>query len=571
MNQVSTGLVTSRVRAGGTPLPDQFGVRGITVAREVNRIPSARIVLLDGDPSEGDFPASAHALLQPGKDIEILAGYDSKDKTIFKGVVTGLRIRATRRGSPELIVECRDKCVSLTTGRKSSSHTGQTDSDVIKALLQNAGLTAKVESSALQQEELVQFNSTDWDYIALRAEANGLLLFVHDGEVAVKEPKTTAAPTATFTYGEDILDFEAQLEDTAGSYDVRAETWNAVTQKPELQGTGTQSHLQHGGSRSASELKSWVKAAKSRAMLARKRGRARVQGTATLLPGQMVGLTGVGKTFNGDFFVSAIEHEIVDGNWSTEVQFGLASRWFYQRADVMQPPAAGLLPAVAGLQIGLVTKIDGDPQNEFRVQVKLPLVETKGDGLWARMARFDAGAERGVVFVPEVGDEVVLGFLQGDPRDAIILGMLHSSKNAPPIAAEEKNMLKGITTRSKLKLLFDDEKKLLTIATPAGNSIVLDEENKKLTITDQNKNSIAMSDAGILLTGKEHTVELGSSGVAVTSNGDIFLKATHGNVTIQGLNIEAKASTQFKATGGAGAEVSTSAIAILKGSLVQIN
>ncbi|HRI12567.1 MAG TPA: type VI secretion system tip protein VgrG [Verrucomicrobiota bacterium] len=565
----NTSIVTCRIRAGGTPMPP-CEVVSITVAREVNRIPSARIVLLDGNAAEQDFPLSGQPLLQPGKDIEILAGYDSQDKTIFKGIITRLRTRAKSSSNTELILDCSDKSVSLTEGRHSACHPRQSDSTVMKSLIQAAGLRAAVQTTTVTQEDLVQFNATDWDFIVTRAEANGMLVFVHDGEVAVKEPAILGIPSHEATFGTDLIEFEAQLEDTADKAKVSAETWDAATQKPERQGAGTKSRLQHGGARSPSELKCWIQAVKSRAGLARARGRARIQGAGGLLPGQLVTLGGIGKNFGKLHFVSGVEHEIADGNWTTEIQFGLASRWFHQRANVVEPPAAGLLPAVAGLQIGIVTKIAGDPRNEFRVQVRLPLVDAQGEGLWARVARLDAGAERGIVFLPEVGDEVVLGFLSNDPRDAIVLGMLHSSKKASPIAADEKNPSKGLTTRSKLQLLFDDEKKVITIATPAGNRFVLDEENKKITLTDQHKNSVALSETGILLTGQNHTVELGSSGVTVKSQSDIVLKAT-GNITLEGVNVEAKANAQFKAIGQTGAEVSTSGIAILKGSLVQIN
>lgn len=569
----AAGLTATQVRAGGASLPSHYEIRGLTVTREVNRIPSARLVLLDGDAAEQDFPASAERTLQPGKDIEILAGYGSSDQSIFKGVITRLRIRASRRGASELIIECKDKCVALTGTRKSACFTKKTDDAVMLGLIRGAGLTGEVESTSITHEELVQFNATDWDFMASRAEANGRLVFVNDGRVEIKEPQTTAQPSMELHYGVNLFEFEAQLEDSgiAGSSDVRAEAWNATTQQAEESGKGSKLHLQHGGSRSRDELKSWAAAVATRVALARVRGRARVQGDGSLLPGQVVKLAGMGQTFSGrKLFVSAVAHDIANGEWFTDVQFGLSPEWFTQRPDVAQPAAAGLLPPVTGLQIGVVASITGDPEKEFRVQVKLPLVDADGQGVWARVARPDAGSNRGTVFLPEAGDEVVLGFLHGDPRDAIVLGMLHSSKHPSPLAADEKNTLKGITTREKLQLMFDDEGKVLTIATPAGNSILLDEKNKKLTITDQNQNSVVMSGDGIKLTGKSHTVELGSSGVKVISAQDLVLSAT-GSVTIEGAQIEAKAKAQFKASGAAGAEVSSSGIAVLKGTLVQIN
>ncbi|MDB6137962.1 MAG: type secretion protein Rhs [Verrucomicrobiaceae bacterium] len=562
-------LVTFRIKAGGNVLPASFEVLGITVTREVNRIPTARLVCLDGDAAAQDFALSASAQIQPGKDIEILAGYDSKDSTLFKGIVTRLRIRAGRQGS-ELIIECRDKCIALTTGRRCASYAGKTDSDNLKSLIQDAGLTAKVTATSVTHEDFVQFNATDWDFIVTRAEANGQVVFVHDGVVTIDEPKAASAADIELEYGANLFEFEAQIDAAPDTEDTWAESWSASTQAAQKQGSGTKYQLQHGGARPSDELSVWLKAVNDRATLAQVRGRAQVQGRANVLPGQTAKFSGVGDTFSGKLlFISAVEHQIAKGNWLTQVQVGLATEWFHQRPQVDQPPAGGLLPAVSGLQIGLVTKIDEDPQNEFRVQVQLPLVGSQAV-IWARMARLDAGAGRGVVFWPEINDEVVLGFLHSDPRDAVILGILHSSKNASPIVADPKNPQKGITTRSKLQVLFDDEKKIITIATPAGHSIALDEDAKTLTLTDLTKNTVTMSESGVKIVSNKHSIELNAGGIEIISKGNLTLKAD-GKVSIKGVNIEANADASFKAEGQTGAQVTTSGIAVLKGSLVQIN
>lgn len=94
----------------------------------------------------------------------------------------------------------------------------------------------------------------------------------------------------------------------------------------------------------------------------------------------------------------------------------------------MQPKSAsGLLPAVKGLQIGVVVQLEQYPNGDDRVRVRMPLVDNEDNGVWARVATLDAGENRGSFFRPEMGDEVVLGFLNDDPRDPVILGMLNSS------------------------------------------------------------------------------------------------------------------------------------------------
>jgi hypothetical protein len=115
------------------------------------------------------------------------------------------------------------------------------------------------------------------------------------------------------------------------------------------------------------------------------------------------------------------------------------------------------------------------------------------------MALADAGNERGLFFRPEIGDEVVAGFLQDDPRHPVIVGMLNSSANPSPLQPSNDNHLKGYTSREKLILQFDDDKKEITIKTPAANTITISDDKKAITIEDQNGNKIETNEDGITL------------------------------------------------------------------------
>ena len=132
--------------------------------------------------------------------------------------------------------------------------------------------------------------------------------------------------------------------------------------------------------------------------------------------------------------------------------------------------------------------------------------------------------------------------------------MLHSSAKPAPIVATDDNHEKGFVTRSEMKLIFNDEKKSITIETPGGKKITIDEDAAAIVIEDENSN----------------TITLDADGIHAESGKDFIIKAI-GDVKIEGTNIELKANAQFKAEGSAGAEISTSAVAVLKGSLVQIN
>ena len=150
---------------------------------------------------------------------------------------------------------------------------------------------------------------------------------------------------------------------------------------------------------------------------------------------------------------------------------------------------------------------------------------------------------------------MVLGFFDGDPAQPVILGMLHSSKLAPPEEADKKNNAKVYVSRSGIALRFDDEKKSVTLETPGKNKLVLDDDAGGIEIRDQHGNTIKMDKEGITIMAKDKAVTV---------------KASTG-VKAEGKNIEFKAQTTFKASANSQAEVKSSGQLTLKGSIVMIN
>ncbi|UTD15377.1 type VI secretion system tip protein VgrG [Tenacibaculum mesophilum] len=570
----SADLVTFKILIEGEELSKQYEVKSITVAKEVNKIPTAQLVLLDGDASQRDFKLSNEELLIPGKEVEITAGYHSDEETIFKGIVIkhNLRIRAN---SAQLIVECKDEAVKMTVGRKSKYFYESTDSDIFEEIIGNYGLAKEVESTNYNHAELVQYNASDWDFVVSRAQANGKLCFVDDGTITIAKPNVSQSEIETVTFGSSLLDFDAEIDARHQVKKVAAYSWNHADQEVvEIEGKdpnvslngnlsvsdlnktiGLESmELRHGGVVTDTELQDWADAKWLFQQLAKVRGRVKFQGIPSVKPNTILKLEGVGDRFNGNVYVTGVQHVISEGNWIVNAQFGLSTEWFSETFEISAKPASGLLPAIQGLQVGIVSQLEEDPDGEDRILVQIPIVNNEEEGIWCRVASPDAGENRGIFFRPEIGDEVIVGFINDDPNDAIVLGMLHSSAKPSPITATDDNHEKGIITRSEMKVLFDDDKKIITIETPAGKMITLDEDEGAITIEDDNSNIITIN----------------SDGISMESAGDISLKAS-GDITIEGTNVSIAANAEFKAEGSAGAEVSTSAIAVLKGSLVQIN
>ena len=261
------------------------------------------------------------------------------------------------------------------------------------------------------------------------------------------------------------------------------------------------------------ELKDWASARLLRSRFAMLRGRAMLAGDASLEPLDTVEILGVGDRFNGKALVSAVTHSLDENGWQSELRLGLPPEPFASRPDLADLPAAGLLPPLRGLQIATVASLETDDQKQFRVQVLLPALPDDQGHLWARLASPDAGDGRGFEFRPEVGDEVVLGFLDDDPRQPVVLGALHSARNPPPSPVEnptESNDLRALVSRAGTRIVFDDGKPSLTLETTADgkasgtykNRIAIDEAAKTISIEDQHGNAFVLAKEGITLTSK---------------------------------------------------------------------
>jgi Rhs element Vgr protein len=576
-------VATYKLLANGKDITYEYTVLSLMVNRSVNRVPTARVVLQDGSADEETFAASEGPDLVPGVTLDIAMGYDSHDQSIFQGVIIKQSLKVAANGDSTLVLECKE-AAALTIGRHNRYFTASKDSEAIETILGNYGeLSPEVTSTPVSHPEIVQYYATDWDFILSRAEMNSQIVLVTDGKVKVKPPAISGSPLGTVTYGVDLLELEAEMDARSQYKAVKAKAWSYTDQvlveaegvEPTISAQGNLSgatladvmgleewELRHSGQVLEPELQVWANAQLLKSRLAKIQARVKLMGTSKAQPDTLIELKGVGQRFNGLAYVSGVRHDMVGGTWHTHLQLGLPLQWFYQEADLMEKPAAGLLPGVNGLQIGVVVQLQDDPNGEDRILVKAPVIDPDAEGIWARVATLDAGNKRGSFFRPEIDDEVVLGFLNDDPRDPIVLGMLNSSAKPAPLTASDDNHQKGFFTRSELKVTFDDDQKIITLETPGGNKITISDADKGITLADQNNNTLTLNDSGITLKSpKDITLE---------ATGKLTLKATQ-DASLEGLNVNAKANAQFKAEGSAGAEVSTGAIAILKGSLVQIN
>lgn len=592
-NNITDPTLRFTIKANGSKIKDYYPVISINITHELNKISFAEIVLADGTVESGDFPISESNDLIPGSTIEITAGYGSdEEKTIFNGIVVKQAIRIDPDQAFVLVVTCKHKAVAMSYNRQEALFTKKRDSDIISSIVSSYGLSAKVDNTTTENEVVFQKLATDWDFVLSRADYNGFVISLDGQTPTIGKPLLDGTPVLRVAFGESIFSFHAELNGERQPSALQVSSWDikkqqlckASAKEPTLNAQGNLTGKALSGKLSQKQLnltsntpllnedlKSWANGNLLRLRLSALKGKVSFIGNANVKTNTIIDLEGVGDRFNGSAYVSAVHHVLENGTWVTSVKFGMDEKLAHEMNGFSYPDAAGLLPAIKGLQIGIVKKLFDDPDAHFRILITLPSNAESQDGIWARMGNFYATNGAGAGFLPEVGDEVVVGFLENDPRFPIILGSLYSSvKPAANSPADDKNFIKTITTRSKLKISFDDEKKITIIETPGGNSITLSDDAKTIEMKDQNKNTVTLSSSGINLQSDKDIIFNTKGNITLDATGKVNITSKQ-DVVIEGMNVNHTAKVGFVAKGNATAEISASGQTTVKGGIVMIN
>ena len=592
-NKNADGVIRVSIYSEGNPITTTvFGLISLSIYKEVNRIGRATLTFDAGNMPEGEIPESDDDSFAPGKKIRIEAGYEDNENPVFEGIVTNHNLIIREGNESFLCIECCDYAFPCTQVRKNNVFEKKKDSEAIKEILTKyADLSVSIDSTKAKYNELVQYYCTDWDFILSRADMNGLIVTTEGKNINIKKPDTGASPKLKVTYGIDLISFEGELCADEQLCGIKAGAWD-ISQQEMISVEGAKPTLNKQGKDSLSELakavgnnkqsfqtelysdknslQAWADAQLLRTGLSRIQGQCKFPGNHKILPGDLLELDGLGTRFNGNAFIGRVEHEIKEGDWITTVGFGIPNTTLTEKRDVMAPPASGLLPGIQGLHIGKVKKLEGDPTNENKIQVEIPTLNGDKNTVWARLGSFWASPSYGAFFVPDIGDEVILGFFNDDPCHAVILGSLYSSKQIPPYEVTKENNIRSILTKTKMKIEFDEKDKVITIDTPGKNKVLISDKDKSITLEDQNKNKIAMTPSGILIDS--------AKAITLKAKTDIVLEAGAGikqtaqsNVEMKGLNITANANASLTVKGNAKAELSAAGQTVVKGAMVMIN
>jgi uncharacterized protein involved in type VI secretion and phage assembly len=195
----------------------------------------------------------------------------------------------------------------------------------------------------------------------------------------------------------------------------------------------------------------------------------------------------------------------------------------------------------SGVVVGVVTN-NQDPDGLGRVKVKFPWLSETEESSWARVAAPMAGDNRGFYFLPEVEDEVLVAFEQGDFRFPYVLGALWNGKGKPPEHNDDgKNDTRVIKSRSGHVIRLSDK-----------------DGEEKIEITDKSGNNSIVFDTA-------------KNTVTIASDKDIVLSASKGTIKLDAQKIEIKSSADARIESGANMDVKATGEMNVKGATVNIN
>ncbi len=515
---------------------------------ELNKIPYAKLSFIASNPDlEGESNPLESDNIAVNDEIEIKVNVGEEAQTMFKGIVFKLERNVDPTSGFETKIECKDPCINLTSQLEDIAD--ETFEDRMGRFLQAVEVTNEAELGSWGSEIVSKTsNSTPWDYLISYLDSLGQMSTIREGIFTVYDSTAESEEEVYIaTNGINVFEFEGREEETVSS--VRVQYWNPETQSVETEESDTDATTTEGtevidiaqSNFSSETLHQMMLARVAKNNLASVKGKVKTFGNLKAQYGQYLKFEKVNPVVDQIPLLISVEHHTIENAcWNTEYNFGLENTNSF--AENIAPTAKtnttrlGQTNSVQGLQIGVVTQIEEDPANEFRIRVRIPSISSTGDGVWARLASLQSGNEFGGFFIPNVNDEVILGCFNNNPDTPVILGKLYSSANPPPYPIEPDNYIQGIVSKEGTRIVINDEDKSVEISTEKGNKLLISDDEKGFVMEDENQNKLMLNADGITLESAKDLI-LKATGDIIAEGVKSTLKAT-GNMELKGAMIK---------------------------------
>lgn len=591
MSLVAVNKVTYEIMLEGQVV--DVALIGLSVQTAVNKIPRARIEMhyrsvsqtenvpvnfqFEKASSFGSIPAQQNNHFLPGKKVQInLANTKEEVREVFSGYIVKQTVEAKNNGTLLLCIDCKHEANLLTLQKRTRvlQHVGTTSStasdqstietvdeiSVLKKVVEqgsDGNINLEIEglgTTKVDHENMVQYNCSDWDFLVMRAEVLGYVCVVQNKTITLLKPVVQAQGSTQLELGENLFSYEAEHDETHRREKTTFSNWNP---EDEDQKTSEKSntdvnqetskiqqnkYLSYNGDLDEKEIDSYLENDLKRQELGKIRGLAKIAGTAKIEVIDTVQISGFGSVWDRDTLVSGIKHIFRSGVWYTYVQCGLSNHSHAELYHLNGSTNNTIIPNASGLIYGKMAGYIKGTDGQELAQVIITAADEKKDSriIYARLSTLSAGANGGVIFRPFEGDEVVLGFIDNDPRFPVILGALYNNSNPPIFPLKDDGGSELIQNEIGFSFFKDwtihvnEEDKNFTLSSPNGQSIELSEESgsEKMTLSFDSSNSITINAEGIEIVGKA-----------------IAIKSDQGDVTIEGMNTEMKAQVKASIAG----------------------
>ncbi|HEV2783965.1 MAG TPA: VgrG-related protein [Actinophytocola sp.] len=595
------------VEVAGRPLPDDVKTLLTYAYVDDSRNLPDLFVLRFRDPghvvlAKGGFAVGTKV------DLKVQTADPGGPQPLMSGEITAVGLDLDRTGT---FTEVRgyDHAHRLFRGRRVAVYPNMTVADVVRKVAQRAGIAVGTVDAVRgvggrPHTQFSQDNVSDWEFLSRLANAVGAQIAVLEGKLHFRLPEQpSAAPDTNAKAHTDPLVLEAhrtlislRAGVTAAEQvpEVQVRGWDVDT-KQAVTATATPTHagIEVPGADPIALAKKFgsppllaaaphltqAEATAAADALAAQFGSACVElsgvakGNPKLRAGVAVTLANVGEPFAGKYTLTSTRH-LFSGEVGYTTEFAVSGR---QERSLYGLATGGQdQPSVHGGLVPAIVSDARDPAKLGRLKLTFPWLDKGYTSNWARVAQLGAGKARGALVLPEVGDEVLVGFEHGNFDAPYVLGGLHNGKDTVPSLSVDpvdggtgEIAVRGFVSRKghKLELVEADG---ITIASGDGKLVVkLDQKNQMIEVTSgkgiavKARNGVTV-DAGsgpLELKGQKVTVE-SASDVAVSANASMKLSGTAG-VQVEGATVAV--------TGQGQAELTASGAVTVRGSLVRIN
>ncbi|MGB5953226.1 MAG: VgrG-related protein [Ornithinimicrobium sp.] len=541
--------------------------------------------------------------------VSVLVAEEQSPAVLIEGEVTALEASFDTGGTFTL-VRGYDPAHRLFRGRRTASYTQVTASDIVSTVAQRAGLaTGNVQATNTVFDHVSQAGATDWEFLESLAREVGHDLSVREGKLDFAAPSEAGQAPSPSSNGDrtplvlhrgtDLLRLRAVLTSAQQVKEVEVRGWD-VTSKQALSATersattrvelpesspeamaaafgdptyvstdvpyGTQAEVSAAASSLAEEVAG---------SFAELEGVAR--GNPAIRADAAISVDDMGVPFDGKYTVTSSRHryEPATGYTTAFTVSGSADR---SLLGLTQTGPARRGPP--GVVVAVVTDAT-DPQELGRVRLSLPWLSDDFVSDWARTLQLGAGKDRGMMMLPEVGDEVLVAFEQGDFRRPYVLGGLHNGVDLPSAAGPAllDTGTGAVNRRSlvsrqghRIDLLDQDGTAEGIALQTADGALALSLEGTQTKITLHSDGTVLIEGSqGIVVDAATSALDLKGSQINLTASQGVTVDGGGGNVSVTAGAQLALSGTTAKLEGSANTEVKGGAMCSVSAAMVRIN